>query len=62
MTNKREEADKIIKSHVLWAVGAGLVPLPLFDVAAVTAIQMDMLKQLAALYQVDYSTSTGKPS
>ncbi len=41
-------------------MGAGLIPIPLFDIAAVTAIQMDMLKQLAELHGVDYSSSMGK--
>jgi uncharacterized protein (DUF697 family) len=41
-------------------MGGGMMPIPLFDIAAVTAIQMDMLKQLAALYGVNYSQSSGK--
>ena len=53
-------ADKIIMSHVLWSMGAGLIPVPLVDVAAVTAIQIDMLKQLATLHRVDYKASGGK--
>ena len=54
------EAEKIIKSHVLWAMGAGLIPIPLIDIAAVTGIQLDMIKQLAKLYEVDYEASSGK--
>ena len=53
-------AEQIIINHVIWSLGAGLLPIPLFDIAAVTAIQIDMLKNLAALYEVDYSKSTGK--
>lgn len=60
MMTKRQEAEQIVTSHVLWSVGAGLIPLPIFDLAAVTAIQVDMLQQLADLYQVDYSKSMGK--
>lgn len=60
MVIKGSEADKIINRHVLWSMGAGLMPLPLFDLVAVTAIQIDMLRQLAAEYGVDYSASTGK--
>ena len=56
----KAEAEQIIKSHVLWAMGAGLIPLPLVDIAAVTAIQLDMIKQLAKLYEADYSASSGK--
>lgn len=58
--DQREEASEIIRKHVLWALGAGLLPLPLLDIAAVTAVQLDMLKQLADLYEADYSNARGK--
>jgi uncharacterized protein (DUF697 family) len=54
------DADSIIRSHVLWAMGAGLIPIPFVDITAVTAIQLDMLKELAELYGVDYSKNAGK--
>lgn len=54
------EAEGIIRSHVVWAMGGGLIPIPLVDFAAVTAIQLEMLQQLASLYGVDYSKSMGK--
>lgn len=53
-------ADETIKNHVLYAMGAGLVPIPLIDIAAVTAIQLDMLKQLSRQFGVDYSETSGK--
>jgi uncharacterized protein (DUF697 family) len=56
----RSRAEKIVQEHVLWSIGAGLVPLPLFDIAAVSVIQLDMLKQLASLYRVRFSESEGK--
>ena len=56
----QENADKIIRNHVKWAMGAGLVPIPLADLAGVTAIQMDALKKLASLHHVDYTEATGK--
>ena len=58
--SKGEDAERIVKTHVLWSVGAGLMPVPFFDIAAVTAVQMDMLRQLANLFDVDYSSSSGK--
>jgi len=57
---KRQEAEKIVKAHVIWSIGAGFVPIPILDIAAVTLIQLDMLKQLCRLYEVDYSESKGK--
>lgn len=56
----QQQAEKVIKEHVLWALGAGLLPIPLIDVAAVTLVQLDMLKQLCRLYGKDYSDSEGK--
>lgn len=58
--SKQLEADRIIKKHVIWALGAGLIPLPVIDFTAVTAVQIDMLSQLAKLYDVEYSASAGK--
>lgn len=58
--SQRPQANTIIRSHVLWAMGGGLIPIPLVDFAAVTAIQLEMIQQLAQLYGVDYSRSSGK--
>jgi uncharacterized protein (DUF697 family) len=58
--NETERAEGIIRDHILWAIGAGLVPLPILDILAVTAIQLDMLKQLAGLYGVSFRESEGK--
>lgn len=57
---KSQRADSIINSHTLWGMGARLMPIPLFDVAAVTAVQIDMLKQLADTYEVDFTNEMGK--
>ena len=54
------ETDSIINEHVLWSIGAGLVPVPILDIAAVSAIQLDMLKQLSSHYGVKYTESEGK--
>lgn len=58
--SQKTQAETIIRSHVLWAMGGGLIPIPIVDFAAVTAIQLEMLQQLAQLYGVDYSRSNGK--
>lgn len=55
-----DRADRIIKEHVLWSIGAGLVPLPVLDIVAVTAVQLDMLRQLASLHDVRFTESEGK--
>ena len=60
MENQNELANDIVKSHVMYSLGAGLVPIPLLDIAAVSVVQLDMLKQLAKLYGKDFKESSGK--
>lgn len=60
MGRQSSMADDSIDSHVLWAMGAGAIPLPILDVAAVTAIQLNMFKELCMIYQVDYNESFAK--
>ncbi len=60
MSHQQDLADSIIKEHVLWSLGAGLVPIPVLDVLAVSVIQLDMLKQIARIYEINYSESSGK--
>ena len=56
----RTDADKIVRSHVLWAMGGGLIPIPVLDFATVTVVQLEMLQQLAQIYEVNYSQNTAK--
>jgi uncharacterized protein (DUF697 family) len=60
MDNKNELSQEIVKSHVIYSLGAGLVPIPLLDIAAVSVVQLDMLKQLAKVYGNDFQESAGK--
>lgn len=60
MSDKNATADGLIKEHVVWSVGAGLVPVPIVDFVAVTAIQVDLIRQLCTLWDVNYDEGTGK--
>ena len=55
MATTHSSADSIIRQHVLLAAGAGLIPVPIADMAAITGIQLKMLSGLAAAYQVPFS-------
>jgi len=48
------DAQNIIQTHVMVAMGAGLVPFPVLDIAAVTAVQLDMLRSLSKLHGQDF--------
>ena len=45
----------ILKTHVYLAAGMGLVPVPLVDLAGLTAIQLDMIYKLSKVYDVPFS-------
>lgn len=50
-------AESKIKSYVIASVAAAIVPVPLFDIAAVTAIQLRMIQKLSHLYGTPFSES-----
>ncbi|WP_035726193.1 DUF697 domain-containing protein [Eisenibacter elegans] len=58
--SRRQRGEDVINSHILWAMGAGAIPLPMLDIAAVTLIKLDMIKQLCHIYEIDYSEESGK--
>ena len=60
MDGKRQSAEKVIRQHVIWSVGAGLVPVPVVDFLAVTGIQVDLIRQLCTLFGVRFEESAGK--
>ena len=53
-------ASKITNRYMLWSMGAGLVPIPIVDFAAIVAIQLKMLSELAKYYGVEFSEERGK--
>lgn len=57
---RREEVENIINNHVIWSMGAGLIPIPLADFFAVSAVQLDMIRQLSSIYELDFKESEGK--
>jgi len=60
MENKTSHANTIVKNHIVWSMGAGFIPVPIADLFAVTAIQLDMIRQLSNLYDVDFKETSGK--
>lgn len=57
---KKESAEMIIKNSMIWSMGAGFIPLPLLDFAAVSVIQIDMIRQLARIYEIDFKEAQVK--
>jgi uncharacterized protein (DUF697 family) len=62
LTPEEREAQgtKLVERYALWSGAAGLVPVPFVDVALVSGLQVDMLRRLAAIYDVPFSEDWGK--
>lgn len=59
-----EEKDALAERRILQytsgGMAVGLVPFPLLDLAALTAVQLKMLHSLAEIYEVEFKGSLGK--
>ena len=58
--NNLEQADNIIRNHVIWSMGAGFIPVMVADIFAVSALQLDMIRQMCRVYNVDFQETQGK--
>jgi len=57
---KAKHAETVIRNHVLFSMGAGVIPIPIVDIVAVGAMQLDMIRQLCKVYDVDFAETQGK--
>jgi uncharacterized protein (DUF697 family) len=60
MDNQTSHADTIIRNHMMWSMGAGFIPVPIADFFAVSAVQLDMIRQLCKVYNIDFQQTQGK--
>jgi uncharacterized protein (DUF697 family) len=55
-----ELASHLVDRLSLWSGAAGLIPVPLVDMAAVGGVQLHMLRRLSEIYGVPFSENRGK--
>jgi uncharacterized protein (DUF697 family) len=55
-----EMAAKLVDRFSLWSGAAGLIPIPLVDIAAVGGVQLQMLRKLSEIYGVPFTDNRGK--
>jgi uncharacterized protein (DUF697 family) len=62
MTDERRDelASQLVDRYSLWSGAAGLIPVPIVDVAAVGGVQLVMLRRLSEIYGVPFSENRGK--
>ena len=57
---RSEVASKLVDRFAIWSGVAGLIPLPVIDVLAVGTLQVQMLRRISQIYDVEFSENRGK--
>jgi uncharacterized protein (DUF697 family) len=57
---REEMASKLVDRFALWSGVAGLIPVPLVDVATVGGLQIQMVRRISQIYDVEFSENRGK--
>ncbi|TAK37454.1 MAG: DUF697 domain-containing protein [Saprospiraceae bacterium] len=57
---RSKHAESIIRNHIIFSMGAGMIPVPVVDIFAVSASQLDMIRQLCKVYDQDFLETQGK--
>ena len=53
-------AIRIVNEYMGWSAGAGLVPIPLVDLAAMSGVQLKMIHSLTKYYDIPFSREAAK--
>jgi uncharacterized protein (DUF697 family) len=55
-----EDLSKLVRQHMVAAFAAGLVPVPLMDIAVMSGVQLNLVRKVAACYDVPFSRNAVK--
>jgi uncharacterized protein (DUF697 family) len=58
--SRDETALNLVNRFALWSGVAGLIPIPVIDVATVGGLQIQMVRRLSQIYDVDFSENRTK--
>ena len=60
VSEKEQTALRTVKHYMWWSMGAGLIPVPFLDLAAVSGVQLKMLAEISKIYDIPFQKSSGK--
>jgi uncharacterized protein (DUF697 family) len=58
--SRQDVASKLVDRFAIWSGVAGLVPVPVVDLLCVGGLQVQMLRRLSQIYDVEFSENRGK--
>lgn len=61
MSDKDQQAQEVVKKYATYAAGAGLIPIPTLDMAAIAGVELKMLSDLAKVYDVPFENDRVRP-
>lgn len=51
---RRQKAQEVTERNAVYAAGAGLIPVPIVDVAALSRVQVVLIRDICRIYEVDF--------
>lgn len=57
---REEMASKLVDRFALWSGVAGLIPVPVVDAVAVGGLQIQMVRRISQIFDVEFSDNRGK--
>lgn len=58
--DRTAHATQLVDRFATWAGAAGIIPVPIIDLVAVGALQLQMLRRLSQIYNVPFADNRGK--
>jgi uncharacterized protein (DUF697 family) len=60
LSERERKAAKTVRNYMVLSMGAGLIPFPVADLAAISGVQLKMLADISKIYGVPFKESSGK--
>lgn len=54
-SSREQAARQVVTKYMGWGASAGILPVPVWDVLAIGSVQVLMLKEIFAIYDVEFS-------
>jgi uncharacterized protein (DUF697 family) len=58
--SRNDVASKLVDRFAIWSGVGGLIPIPVVDLLAVGGLQVQMLRRLSQIYDIEFSANRGK--
>ena len=57
MSKNEQLAQKTVRRYMFWSAGAAMVPFPIVDMVAISAVQVKMLAEISKTYGIPFEKS-----